>query len=227
MCNKKQQRRQAYEARQAQPDKDAVSRLICAEFIAQPEYQQAKTVMWYVHCRSEVITLPALASELKRSKRRVIPYCTHDEQGQKKLGLWLLEDINELVPGTWGILEPPQARWTEVEKQVDVRELDLIMVPGVAFDRNGGRLGNGAGYYDRLLEKVRKDAVLTAVCFESQLFERIEMEQHDIYMDKVITEQAIYSKLGTSIPTPAVEGQGAELLNPVVDAQTHYFGKGH
>lgn len=193
---KQQQRRLAYDARQAQPDKDELSQQICAGFIAQQEYQQAETIMWYVHCRSEVRTLSALKTELSSSKRLVIPYCTLDEQGQNKLGLWWLEDINELVPGTWGILEPPEACWDEAEKHLEVRELDLIMVPGVAFDRNGGRLGNGAGYYDRLLEKVRKDAVLTALCFESQLLEQVEMEKHDIYMDKIITEQTIYISKG-------------------------------
>jgi 5-formyltetrahydrofolate cyclo-ligase len=193
---KNQQRRQAYDARERQNDKDEISRIICEKFIAHPAYRQAKTVMWYSHCRSEVRTQPALLRELVTGKRMVIPYCTIDEQGYNKLGLWLLEDFAELAPGMWGILEPPKQRWDEVGKEIAPEQLDCIMVPGVAFDRNGGRLGNGAGYYDRLLRNVRADAVLIGVCFESQLVEQVAMESHDVPMDIVITEKALYAGKG-------------------------------
>ncbi len=189
-------RRRAYEARSSQPDKDRLSRQICNSFIELPAYEQAKTVMWYLHCRSEVETLAALSAELKTDKRCVIPYCTHDENGCNKLGLWRLEDLSELVTGTWGISEPPRTRWLEAAKQVEVGELDLIMVPGVAFDRNGGRLGNGAGYYDRLLQQVRCDTVLVGVCFEAQLLDQVPMEQHDVTMNMVITEHTVYNGKG-------------------------------
>ncbi len=190
-------RRLAYRARDAQLEKDACSREICARFINQQAYRQAQTVMWYIHCRSEVRTAAAVNDALSKSgKRCAIPYCTKDRQGQNKLGLWLLEDWSELVAGTWGILEPPPARRHQADKTVDPESLDLVMVPGVAFDRNGGRLGNGAGYYDRLLCEVRPDTVLTGVCFESQLIDEIPMEQHDVYMDNVITERAIYNGKG-------------------------------
>ena len=112
------------------------------------------------------------------------------------LGLWRLEDLSELVPGTWGILEPPRARWAEPGRVVDPKTLDLVMVPGVGFDLQGGRLGNGAGYYDRLLDSIRVDTVVSGVCYESQIFTKIPMDEHDIYMDYVITEQAVYSGKG-------------------------------
>lgn len=193
---KQVQRRQAYHARQQQPDKERASRLICKRFLALQEYQAADTVMWYLHCRSEVRTLPALREELAIPKRYVIPYCTVDEQGNNKLGLWRLQDFAELEPGKWGILEPPRERWLEPEKQVAPAELDLVMVPGVAFDRRGGRLGNGAGYYDRLLADVRSDTVLAGVCYEAQLIDRVTMSRHDVYMDIVITEQTRYRGKG-------------------------------
>jgi 5-formyltetrahydrofolate cyclo-ligase len=96
----------------------------------------------------------------------------------------------------WGILEPPRQRWGEMGKKVAPEQLDCIMVPGVAFDRNGGRLGNGAGYYDHLLKSVRVDAVLIGVCFESQLVEQVALERHDVPMDVVITEKALYAGKG-------------------------------
>lgn len=190
--NKKKQRRLAYDARNAQANKDKLSQIICNKFIVQPAYQQADTVMWYLHCRSEVRTLKAIISELNYSKRIVIPYCTKDQQGQNILGLWWLADFAELSAGTWGILEPPKSRWGEAGKEVSPEELDLIMVPGVAFDREGGRLGNGAGYYDRLLQQTRSDTSVVAVCYESQLCEKVSMEPHDVYMDAVITEENFY-----------------------------------
>ena len=196
LISKVQQRRRAYDARAAQPDKEAVSRIICNRFMSLPAYRKAKTVMWYLHCRTEVRTLDALARELAGDKCIVIPYCTEDAVGRPVLGLWRLQDLSELEPGMWGILEPPKARWGEQGKEVDPEQLDLIMVPGVAFDKAGGRLGNGAGYYDRLLSRVRSDCVKAAVCYESQLLPEIAMEPHDVYMDYVITERAVYPAQG-------------------------------
>lgn len=189
---KNRQRREGYTRRNLQCEKDRLSGIICCRFMSQPVYRQADIVMWYVNCRSEVITQPALGEALKSNKRTVVPYCTEDEQGDRKLGLWLLEDVSELQPGMWGILEPTKARWGEPGKEIAPDRLDLIIVPGVAFDRSGGRLGNGAGYYDRLLAKVRKNCTVCGICFESQLVEHIEREPHDIAMDYVITEKTIY-----------------------------------
>lgn len=190
-------RQVAYAARDAQTNKDALSGEICGRFIAQPWYQNAQTVLWYVHCRSEVRTLPVLTSELGAGKRIVVPYCTTDAGGEKQLGLWLLNAIEELQPGMWNILEPPRGRWSEPARQVAIEDLDVVMVPGVAFDKHGGRLGNGAGYYDRLLGKVRADTVLAAVSYESQLLPEIPMATHDVSMDFVITEKTIYAGRST------------------------------
>jgi len=190
--HKIEQRRAARQARDRQTDKKALSASICTCLIAQDAYQAAETVMWYIGCKSEVQTLSALRIELNTRKRIVIPYCTYDDLGRRKLGLWQLENLAELTPGTWNIPEPPKARWGETGKEVSPYELDAIVVPGVAFDPKGGRLGNGAGYYDRLLAGVRKDTVLYGVCFESQLLAQVEMDTHDIPMDHVITEKNVY-----------------------------------
>lgn len=193
---KAKQRRMAYEARAAQPEKEVASRIICDRFMSLPAYKEAETVMWYLHCRTEVRTRDTLARRLGGGQSIVIPYCTKDAMGKPVLGLWRLQDLNELAPGMWGILEPPKARRGEQGKEVEPERLDLIMVPGVAFDKAGGRLGNGAGYYDRLLARIRTDCVKAAVCFEAQLLPEIAMGPHDIYMDYVITERTIYSGKG-------------------------------
>ena len=67
-------------------------------------------------------------------------------------------------------------------------ELDLVMVPGTAFDLHGGRLGQGKGYYDRLLSNARPDAPLVALAFDCQIFEEIPVAAHDVFMDLVLTE---------------------------------------
>jgi 5-formyltetrahydrofolate cyclo-ligase len=189
-------RRLAYDARNAQPDKDDVSRAIVERFIALPEYAAAKTVMWYLDVRSEVRTRHQIGSALNSGKKIVVPYCTLDEHGANKLGLWHLTSMDELVVGTWSILEPPRERWGEPGKEVAPRELDLVMVPGVGFTRDGARMGNGQGYYDRLLGQVRPDAALIALAYECQLFPELAVSAHDVYMDKVITEKAVYQGRG-------------------------------
>ncbi|HEX4070533.1 MAG TPA: 5-formyltetrahydrofolate cyclo-ligase [Planctomycetaceae bacterium] len=195
---KSQMRRKAYDARNAQPNKDEVSSLAMAKLVELPEYRQAQTVLWYLDCRSELRTRHALPAALNGDKRVVVPYCTTDEHGANKLGLWLLESIEEMVVGKWNILEPPRDRWSEPGKVIAPEELDFVMVPGVGFDRHGGRMGNGQGYYDRLLQSVRLNCKLVAPCYESQLMDEIAMGPHDVYMDKVVTEAQVYHGKGRS-----------------------------
>jgi len=193
--SKQQQRLQAYKARNNQINKAGLSAIICQKIIQHSSYQTASTVMIYLHCRSEVRTQAFVKTLLKTDKRIVIPYCTQDEQGNNKLGLWHLENLNELISGTWDILEPPKTKWDDLSKQLHPEQLDLVIVPGVAFSPQGARLGNGAGYYDRLLNQVRRDCTLIGIAYESQLFEEIQMDSYDIYMDFVLTEKQLYSRL--------------------------------
>jgi 5-formyltetrahydrofolate cyclo-ligase len=191
-------RRAAYDARNAQKNKDRVSEVAVATLMQLPEYQSASTILWYLDCRSELRTRHAIPAALEDSKKIVIAYCTVDEFGANKLGLWWLQSMDELVVGKWNILEPPRNRWEEPGRVVHAEQLDLVIVPGVAFSRDGGRMGNGQGYYDRLLYRVRPDCLLVALCYESQLFDNLIVGPHDIFMDKVVTEKAIYERQGRS-----------------------------
>ena len=189
---KQAMRRTAYDARNAQEEKDRISALAVHRLLELPDYQRARTVMWYIDCRSELRTRQALTGLLTGGQTIVVPYCTVDEQGQNKLGLWRLEQFEDLVLGKWKILEPPQDRWLEPDRVVRPEELDAVVVPGVGFSRTGARMGNGQGYYDRLLDQVRRDCCLLALCYESQLFEDLLVGPHDVFMDWVVTEQAAY-----------------------------------
>ncbi len=189
-------RRQAYDARNAQENKDEVSKAIIERFVSLPEYAVAQTVMWYLDVRSEVRTRHQVGDALDTGKRIIVPYCTVDESGANKLGLWHLTRMEELVVGKWKILEPPKERWGEPGKEVEPRDLDLVMVPGVGFARDGARLGNGQGYYDRLLNEVRPDARLIALAYACQMFPELPVGPHDVFMDKVITEKAVHEGRG-------------------------------
>jgi len=178
-------REQARKNRVAQKDKDDLSRAICGRFMALPAYQAAKTVMWYVDAGSEVRTRHTLPEALTHGKRVVVPWCVVETN---TLELFLLEDMSELVEGAYKILEPKDDLRRLPAKVVQPEELDLVMVPGTAFDPRGGRMGQGKGYYDRLLARARPDAPLVALAFDCQLFDEIPVAGHDVFMDEVLTE---------------------------------------
>ena len=186
---KAEMRSWAEEARRQQADKDALSRAICQRFASLADYKRAGTVLLYVHVRNEVRTREFLQHAMAQGKRVLVPWCEGDE-----LELFHLEDLAELGPGVFGLLEPRRELRTRPGKRCDIAEVDLAMVPGVAFDRQGGRLGHGKGYYDRLLCRARPDALLVGVCYESQLLPEVPMGPRDVRMHRVITEMAIYGR---------------------------------
>jgi 5-formyltetrahydrofolate cyclo-ligase len=178
-------REQARKNRVAQKDKEAVSRRICEHFMALPAYQSARTVMWYVDAGSEVRTRHTLPEALGHGKRVVVPWCVIETN---TLELFHLADMNELVEGAYKILEPKPELRQLPDKVVRPEELDLVMVPGTAFDLRGGRMGQGKGYYDRLLATARKNAPLAGIAFDCQIFDEIPVAPHDVFMDVVLTE---------------------------------------
>lgn len=189
---KKAIREQAHAARNALADKDGLSRRIMDAFLALPQYKAAQTVMFYVDVRAEVRTRFALPAVLTHGKRMVVPWC--NDQGE--LELFHLASMEELAVGMYKILEPrPELRGL-AEKRLQPEDLDLVMVPGVAFDRTGARMGHGKGYYDKLLQHARPDAPLIALAFECQFFPAIPVGEHDIFMDKIISETAVYPGKG-------------------------------
>lgn len=175
--------------RRQQPNREALSRQIGDALLALPEYAAASAVMLYVDAASEVRTRPLLPQMWAAGKQTLIPYCVGDS-----LELFRLEALEELAPGTLGILEPIEAFRGRGDRAFEPAQLDLVVVPGLAFDRQGGRLGQGKGYYDRFLRLVSPRVTLVGLAFECQLFPEIPMLEHDAYMNKVITELAVYPK---------------------------------
>lgn len=161
----------------------AASAAACGHLTALPAYRAAGTVLWYAAMRGELATADAVAAALAAGKRVVVPWC-----GGEELGLWRLEAWAELAPGTWDIPEPPPARRGEPERQVAAREIELVVAPGLAFDRRGRRLGHGKGYYDRLFARA-PDALRAGLCFSAQVFAEVPAGPLDAAMDWVVTER--------------------------------------
>ncbi len=190
---KKQIREEAHARRNAQEQKDELSRKIVAQFRGLPEYLRAQTIMYYLDVRSEVRTRHDLQDAIDGDKRIIVPYCVDGF-----LHLFHLTSLDELEVGMYKILEPKAELRAVAEKKVDPAELDLVMVPGVAFDKRGARMGHGKGYYDKLLEHVRPEVPLVALAFECQLFPEIPVAPHDVFMSKIITEKGVYEGRGRS-----------------------------
>jgi 5-formyltetrahydrofolate cyclo-ligase len=180
-------RAEAMARREAQPDGERLSRDIFAHIDALPVYRQSRTVMLYIGIRGEVHTRWFVPTVWKRQKRLVTPYCAGGE-----IVLFRLESFEELASAAMGLWEPKPEWRRRADRAVDPAELDLILAPGLAFDRQGGRLGYGKGYYDRLLPRTRPDATKLGTCFECQLFAEVPRLPHDIVMDGVVTEKAVY-----------------------------------
>jgi 5-formyltetrahydrofolate cyclo-ligase len=189
MKQKQDIRQSARHKRQAQQHKDELSLQIGQKLLALPEYAAARTVMFYVDHASEVRTRCLFPAVWAAGKRIVVPHCVENE-----ILLFLLEIMEELAPGTLGILEPRIELRNLPGRQVDANQLDLIVVPGLAFDARGGRLGQGKGYYDRFLARAAAGAPLVALAFECQMFPEIPMLPGDVYVDMVLTEAAVYTR---------------------------------
>ena len=116
-----------------------------------------------------------------------VPYC---EKGQ--LELFRLKTLDELVPQTLGILEPKPELRADSSRRILPDELALVLTPGLAFDRNGGRLGRGAGYYDRFFARIdesrKKPVPKFALAFDCQILDQIPVQPHDVRLDGIITE---------------------------------------
>ncbi|MGA2061578.1 MAG: 5-formyltetrahydrofolate cyclo-ligase [Thermoguttaceae bacterium] len=184
---KLQLRRSVAARRETQGGLDVLSRRIWDTILALPQFVRAQTVMTYLDIGSEVRTRPYVPELWRLGKSIVVPYCV-----ARELRLFHLKNMDELSLGTWQILEPKPEWRKRAERHVNAAELDLILVPGVAFDRYGGRLGLGKGYYDRFLLHIRPDALKIAPAFECQLVDNIPVLPHDVRVDLVVTENAVY-----------------------------------
>lgn len=149
-----------------------------------PEFTGAKTILFYASFRSEVDTREMIKITLSQGKRVILPKV---DKENKKLKLYEIKDMNELAKGYMGILEPSisEGKLTELD------DIDLIIIPGAAFDVSGNRLGYGAGFYDRLLAGIKNKIPGIAPAYEEQIIEKIPSEPHDVKVTKIVTDKRV------------------------------------
>lgn len=143
--------------------------------------KNANTVMVYLASFNEVRTDKITEKFLREGKRVVAPVT--DEENIS-LTPYLFTDAKELTNGAYGIKEPKR------DFRVEKSQIDAVIVPGIAFDKNGNRMGFGKGYYDRFLEDFCGKKI--GICYDFQIIDAIPTNEHDIAMDYIISEENIY-----------------------------------
>lgn len=161
-----------------------------------PEWAALRTLALFVGRSDEIDSLPLLQEALGQGLRVLLPRVTDEARGE--LAFFAIEDPAALEVGAFGILEPsPEAR------PAALAEADWVLVPGLAFDRCGGRLGRGAGYYDRALVALPEGRWgpsrrplgrpwILGIGFDAQVVDPVPMEPHDVRLDAVVTERGWY-----------------------------------
>lgn len=156
------------------------SRKMQAELTRLPCYQAAEYIMLYMAMQDEVQLDELIAMVLKDGKKAVIPLVT----GAGLMEAVELSDMADLVPDKYGIKTVSE----EKRRLIAPDKIDLIIVPGVAFDKAGHRLGMGGGFYDRFMLRASR-AVRAALAYDCQLLVSVPAEVHDLTVDYIITEK--------------------------------------
>jgi 5-formyltetrahydrofolate cyclo-ligase len=145
------------------------------------QFNDAKTVLFYVSYNGEVFTHDIL-KEAFIAKKVVVPISNKNDHSLILSEIISWDDLKE---SSYGILEPKK----DCVKEVNIDEIDLIIVPGIAFDTKGNRIGHGKGYYDRLLRNTNVTKI--GLAFEFQIAKEIPIGKNDVPVDLIITEKRI------------------------------------
>ena len=155
---------------QIQEKSEALTRL----FLQSEEYRNARSIYGYLPYNQEVRTVPLLTQALREGKRVAVPKC----YGEEMRFIWM-EDLSQVEKGYAGIPEPV------ADGPVADDETALVLMPGMAFDQEGHRIGYGGGFYDKFLAREGNHPTL-ALCYDFQVVSHLETEEFDIPVDKVL-----------------------------------------
>ena len=174
--DKKELRRSIRERKRAMTEEEIISRSesLGKQFHSSEAYRNAKTIYGYLPYNQEVRTVPMLEQALKDGKKVAVPKCYGDE-----MKFIFMEDLSKVEKGYAGIPEPI------ADGPVADDPTALVLMPGMAFDPQGHRIGYGGGFYDKFLAAEPEHPTL-ALCYEFQLLPHLETEEHDIPVDHVI-----------------------------------------
>lgn len=180
----------------------AKSMAACLKLIAQPEFSKARTVMIYLPIPGEVDIAPIALRGWQEQKLIAAPKISWDQRHMIPLEIRSLESglVNTQRPGIAGLREPDSG------EPVSVERLDLVIVPALAFDRRGNRLGRGAGFYDRFLASPRFRGVAVGLAFREQVLDDLPVQPNDVPMHMLVTDEEV---LRFSRPGENAEGKDA------------------
>ena len=152
-------------------------------------FLESKIALLYVNQNLEVPTKRIIQNSYSYNKIVVLPAFDSDSF---KMKLMKVDDAEqELIPGPRGVLEPDASSC----KVVPMERIDIAIIPGLAFDEKGGRIGSGTGYYDRLIPRLAITTRKVALTFEEQIVPLVPMESHDKHVDIIITDKRIIYKI--------------------------------
>ena len=176
MVNKQELRKSIRAQKRAMTEEEIVSKskALAEKFLASEAYQNARTIYGYLPYNQEVRTVPMLEQALRDGKKVAVPKCYGDE-----MKFLYLEDLTLVEKGYAGIPEPI------ADGPVADDETALVLMPGLAFDEAGHRIGYGGGFYDKFLSREPNHPTL-ALCYDFQMLPSLETEAHDIPVDYVI-----------------------------------------
>ncbi len=145
------------------------------------EFKASNTILFYASLSGEVQTKGMIEHALSIGKRVALPKISGERMSLHKISTW-----DELEKNGMGIPEPKAN-----SREIPLKEIDLILLPGIAFDRTGNRLGRGKGYYDRLLSEADKKVSKIAAAFSFQIVDSVPTATNDRKIHKIITEDGI------------------------------------
>lgn len=159
---------------------------IAAQLFALPLWQASQTIMLYLSFQNEVSTAAIYQEGWQKGKTMLIPICA-PQNGLMEMSC--ITSMEQLVCNRYGIGELP----TNLQQIIAPEQIDLCLIPGIAFDHTGNRLGFGAGYYDRYLPRLRPGVKRLALAYECQLSpQTLPTDEHDLPMDYILTERQLY-----------------------------------
>ena len=150
-----------------------------AAVVSLPEFQRARSVFLYLPMPEEIDTAAIAHAAWADDKVVLLPRCRMSDRAMDACPVFSFRD--DMTPSDYGIPEPHSKPW-------DAGQVDFVVVPGLAFDRAGGRLGRGAGFYDRFLERLGDHAVTCGLAFHQQVIEHVPMFDHDARLDILVTD---------------------------------------
>jgi 5-formyltetrahydrofolate cyclo-ligase len=180
--DKKKIRKDVLSVRNALPrtEREAMSRNICRRFTRLTVVQGCASVMIFLSFGSEINTDYIIEWSWKQKKRVLVPLCKPET---REMDIFPIASFADLEPGYFGIREPKRGLRLPVAKEV----IDLVVVPAVAFDRRGYRVGYGGGYYDRFL--IGMDVPTIGLAFDCQIITAAPVDEYDQAVQGIVTEK--------------------------------------